>query len=402
MLAAANAFAQASHDPLTTDMQLELQGHVTGFNANHANVAPWLQEMTLREDSTRSAVAKFANRKISRASDLDAGIAEWSQMISAMERLRANLIEILPNERNSLTDVLDQHIAEALLTAQAMDAVVGAVVSTVRDENRQTILRNAGILSGRTRTVPIVSAPVAQAGDWFDSVEMALDTSISWVRDDQAQGSGRDVGIDLALIGRIGDQLELGVSGTRSRYAIGGPTGLEYHSQGIDIFGQFHATDHLSLGIFANNTHVDIEDSEVFLPSLGTSIGLGDSYTRWGLGASATVSGDAAGIELGWTTSVASTNNSSLAKAFDHQNSVWVNLFDATKFWNDSLSTTLHATNFHAIKNVTDEDGRFWFVGARANLAVNDRVSIEAGYEKTLGLKDFREDRVTLSLVYGF
>jgi glycosidase len=109
-----------------------------------------------------------------------------------------------------------------------------------------------------------------------------------------------------------------------------------------------------------------------------------------------------AGFELGWTTSVASTHNSSLAEAFEHQNSIWVNLLDATKFWNDSLSTTVDATRFDAIKNVTEEDGRFWFVGARATYALNDRVSIETGYEKTLGLMEFREDRVTLSLVYGF
>jgi hypothetical protein len=389
-------------DPFTVDVRLKLQNQVTGFNASDAQIDPWLNEMTLREAHTRFAVAEFANRAVSRADELNEGIAEWSQMIDAMQRLRTNLTELLPNERASVTGVLDERIAQAQLTAQTMEAVVGAVVSTVRDENRQTVLRNTGILSGRTRTVPVVSAPVAQAGGWFDSLEMAFDSSVAWVRDDHAQGSGRDVELNLALIGRIGTQLEIGISGTRSRYAIGGPTNLEYHSQGLDIFGQFHATDNLSLGLFANSTHVDIEDREVVLPSLDTPIRLGDSYTRWGLGASATLSGQVSGIELGWTSSVASINNSSLARAFDHQNSIWVNLFDATHFWNDSLSTTLHATNFHSIKNTTDEDGEFWFVGASANYAINDRVSIEAGYEKTLGLQAFREDRVQLSLVYGF
>jgi hypothetical protein len=104
------------------------------------------------------------------------------------------------------------------------------------------------------------------------------------VRDDAADGSGRDVEINLALIGRIGDQLELGIGGTRSRYAISGPTSLECHSQGIDLFGQFYATENFALAVFANSTQVAAEDSEVTLPSLASTISLGDRYTRWGGG----------------------------------------------------------------------------------------------------------------------
>jgi hypothetical protein len=392
----------SANDSFTSDVNLKLQNRVTGFDPHHAVVDPWLAEMSLREIQTRSAIAEFADRAIGHPSDLDAGVAEWTLMIDAMKRLRKNLLELHPNEAENVISVVDERIADALLTAETMDAVVGAVVSTVRDENRQTILRNMGILSGRTRTVPIVGAPVAHAGDWFDEIELALDSSIAWVRDDQARGSGRDIEIDLSLIGRIGQQLELGLSASRSRYAIGGPTSLEYHSQGLDLFGQFHASEHLSFGLFVNTTYIDIEDRAVVLPALATPIQLGDSYTRWGLGASATLAGELAGLQLGWTSSIASTENTSLADAFDQKNSVWVNLFDLTHFWSDSLSTTLHATSFHAIKNTSTADGRFWFVGASANWAINDRVSLEAGYEKTLALRDFREDRVILSLVYGF
>ena len=399
LLLAATVVAQVSDD-FTFEVRLTLQNKVSGFNANDLRVDPWLQEMTLREIQTRDAVADFAKRAVSDPNQLKSGIEEWSLMIEAMERLRANLIDL--HDEAEVVDALDHRIENAKLTATTMNAVVGAVVSTTREENRQTVLRNMEILAGRTRTAPVVSTPVATAGDWFSSLEFALDSSVAWVKDSQADGSGKDVEIDLSLIGRVGDQLELGISASRSRYAIGGPTSLEYHSQGIDLFGQFHATDNLSLGLFVNNTHVDIEDSEVILPSLGAPLKLGDSYSRWGLGASATFAGQVAGLEVGWTTSIASTENSSLGDAFDQKNSVWVNLFDVTRFWSDSLSTTLHATGFHAIKNTTDADGRFWFVGGSANWALNDRVSLEAGYEKTLALRDFREDRITFSVIYGF
>jgi hypothetical protein len=155
------ALSAAASSSFTFDVELKLQNQVTGFNRSDGAIQPWLTAMALHERRTPAAISKLENRPIRRAADLDHGLKEWEKTIAALVRLRQNLVDLLPAERNQVADVLDERIADAVRTARAMDAVVGAVLSTVRNEGQHTIILNAGLLSGRPRTLPVVSAPVA-------------------------------------------------------------------------------------------------------------------------------------------------------------------------------------------------------------------------------------------------
>lgn len=193
----------------------------------------------------------------------------------------------------------------------------------------------------------------------------------------------------------------MGFVGAHDRYEIGGPTNLERQSNSLDVFLNYFATDHFSVGSFVNYTHIDIEDNPFVDPLLGP-ISLGDSYSRWAAGVNIAANIVVAGLDWGWTSSLSNGNNKSLDQIFDQKNIVWINMLDVQRNWTDSLSTILYASYYTTVKNDSAADGSFWFLGGDVEMAITDRLSVSAGYEATVGYNDYRENRLNANVTFAF
>jgi hypothetical protein len=231
--------------------------------------------------------------------------------------------------------------------------------------------------------------PAVEAGDWFESLELAIDTNYASVHDGQIGGSGHEGETTLTLTGNIGDALQLSLAHSVSRVDIGGTTPLEQNGHNTTLMASYLVTENLTLGAFVSFTQTDIEEQDV------------DDV--WGAGLLASYAREIKGFDVGLTGTIASlTDNSSLADLFDSKDSVAGAIFDVSRSLSDALSATVYTGMYTALHNVTEQDQTFWSLGAELNYAPNDTMAIGLGYERTLDLESFQDHRVNASIAVNW
>ncbi len=378
-----------------------LGDHVDNFNPAAVKIQPWLEAMSERESNTRARLRSFRSGNIG---GLRNALGQWNSMIDAMDNLRINMLEAFLNQSDSINDVLNDRFAQALATAANISKVASAVENADVSEDRTIAFRNvtnAAMRNNRAGNPGVKKSVTAAGGEWVTDLTMIVNYSVASFTDSNADGSGHDTGTAFTVYGTIAETLELGFVGAHYRYEIGGPTNLERQSNSLDVFLNYFATDHFSVGSFVNYTHIDIEDTPFVDPLLGP-ISLGDSYSRWAAGVNIAANIVVAGMDCGWTSSLSNGNNESLDQIFDQKNTVWINMLDVQKNWTDSLSTILYASYYTTVKNDSAADGSFWFLGGDVEMAITDRLSVSAGYEATVGYNDYRENRLNTNVTFAF
>jgi hypothetical protein len=231
--------------------------------------------------------------------------------------------------------------------------------------------------------------PPTEAGDWFESLELAIDTNYASVHDGQLGGSGHEGQTTFTLTANIGDEWQLSLSHALSRVDIGGATPLEENANNTTLMVSYLATEKLTLGAFVSFTQTDIEEQDV------------DDV--WGAGLLASYGTQIKGFDVGVTGTLASLNdNDSLADIFDSQDAVGAVLFDVSRSLSDSVSATVFAGLYSALNNKTESDQTFWTTGADITYAPNDVMAVGLGYERTLDLENFQDHRINASIAVNW
>lgn len=296
-------------------------------------------------------------------------------------------------------DVIDAIVAEAAEGIHVLGMVEHARETMDRSFGQAFHLNTLSALRGGTFRPP-AARNLAAAGPSISGLQLAGDYWYTTFTDTQYDWNGRNKGGTIAVSGVAAQRLDIGVSSSRSSYTILPPVDIVRESEDHDAYVMWSLTPALSLGAFLGYSQIDIGERTFIV--LGQPIQVGDSYHRWQVGALADLRVERETYGWGVTTSLASGNKRSLSRVLDDEDSSWATLVDVHKSWGDHLATSLHATYFAMLDNEQDADGFFWIVGADAEVALNDRISVSIGYEKTLGRRGYRDDTVNLGLVLSW
>jgi len=277
--------------------------------------------------------------------------------------------------------------------------------STESDANRLAAIRQNAyshqIQSFRRLTARIVRSTLraglrpgrglVQAGPAFKITDVTVDTGYSAIKHMNVTAAGEDAeGYNTeAVVGiawKLGDQFDGGLELTHSRTYIRGPNGWETETQGGDAYLTLTLNDYLALGVFGTAEQVDVENVN----------GNGFRYTGGG-----TVNGMLHVGNTDFTASLvlAGTSEDITRREYD---TLLCTLLDAESSWTDTLSTSVFLYGSDSIRQDMPGDRTFWSVGADVTYTPTERWGLVFGYEKTLDIKDFREDRLHVSLRYSW
>lgn len=269
------------------------------------------------------------------------------------------------------------------LAEQIREAVVDRAIFRREARNHVRTLARQHRARNSIKPRRVVRPP--EAGDWFDSFELAIDTSYASVSDGQIGGSGHEGETTITLFSNIGDKIQLSLAHSISRIDIGGATPLEESANNTTLMASYLLTENLTIGGFLSFTRTDIEDQE--------------ADDVWGAGLLASYAREIKGFDVGLTGTIASLNdNSSLADIWDDKDSVAGAIFDVSRSLSDAVSATVFTGVYTSLDNDTEQDATFWSLGADINYAPNDTMAVGIGYERTLDLDDFQDHRVNASI----
>ena len=231
--------------------------------------------------------------------------------------------------------------------------------------------------------------PEIEAGDWLESMELAIDSNYASVHDGQLGGSGHEGETTFTLSTNIGDAWQLALSYSLSRVDIGGAVPLEANANNSTLMVTYLATEKLTVGGFVSFTQTDIEEQDV------------DDV--WGAGLLASYATQVKGFDVGVTGTIASlADNSSLGDIYDPQDAIAATLFDVSRSLTDALSATVFTGFYSSLHNTTEFDQTFWTFGADLNYAPNDVIVVGVGYERTLDLENFQDHRINASIAVNW
>jgi hypothetical protein len=187
-------------------------------------------------------------------------------------------------------------------------------------------------------------------------------------------------------IGQIGTA-GLTLNSSRTRYR--GALGTETNTFGADAYANVELTKHLSSGLFATGSHVDIDE---IADGVGASYGGGTTLSAWqGFGT----------LDI--------TGTVALVKTFqevgvNEQDTLFTSLLDVQKTWTDTFSTSVYAFYSDSLRDHSrlDGDRTFCSVGLDLIYSPTDRLGFTIGGEKTLSLNDLRDYRINTGVLLSW
>ena len=83
---------------------------------------------------------------------------------------------------------------------------------------------------------------------------------------------------------------------------------------------------------------------------------------------------------------------------------LYVGSFTVSRAWTDYLSTSLTAAYTDSLKTDVDDDGdnSYWNLGGTVYWIVSEQATISAGYDKIVGLTDFKSHTFSLNFTWYF
>jgi len=193
---------------------------------------------------------------------------------------------------------------------------------------------------------------------------------------EDAEGIFQETLIDMGW--EAGDRITGGLELLHSRTFVRGRYGWETQTFGGDAFLTLKIGRHLRLGAFGSAEQVDVEyvNDNGFRYTGGAVLGGRIDVGKTTLGASAVL---------------AATFEDVTRREYD---TLVCSLLDAETQWSERITTSLFLFGSDSIRQDMPGDRSFWTAGGEVRYMLNERWTVTLGYEKTLAVKDYREDRV--------
>jgi hypothetical protein len=389
------------NDAFTQTIEAKMESDVDGFTRTDMKIAENLAEIREKEQATRRKLRGFKSRS---PEEMKNALGEWNKMIDAAVRMREKMLTLAEysGEHSNIRNAMNERIARARETAMNVTRVVGALEEVDNSGDRRLAHRGVGRAAQRTGRshVPATARAATTAGG-AELLDVYLGGSYTTFDDDAAESDGSEWETTLGTSFLLSDALTLGVSLNYSEYEIGGITDVERQSSGIEMDLLYEYSDELAIAVFGGYSRVDVEDAIVVDPLLG-AISLGDNYDNWNAGIAVSLNREIGGFDVGLTPSLVALDGEDPGGLLDFGRTAALILVDCQKGWNDDLSSIVFASHFQALGDDVNGDRSYWTVGGELSWAVNDRVVIGVGYEKTLGYEDYSDNRFLGNVTWNF
>ncbi len=247
------------------------------------------------------------------------------------------------------------------------------------------------IVRGTARFWRAGNRRLVQAGPEFRLTDIAADVSYGVVKHMNVTTTGEDAEGYLreTVIGagwELGDMVSGGFELTNSRTYVRGPNGWETEATGGDAYLTLELNESFTIGAFGTAEQIDIED-------------FNDNGFRYTGGATVTGQLRVGDTNLAASIVLAGTSEDVTRREYD---TLFCSLLDAETSWSEKLSTSVFLYGSDSLRQDMPGDRSFWTAGADVDYAATERLSVTFGYEKTLAIKDFREDRLHLTLTWSW
>ncbi|NOY81293.1 MAG: hypothetical protein GXP31_09845 [Kiritimatiellaeota bacterium] len=247
------------------------------------------------------------------------------------------------------------------------------------------------IVRGTARFSRAGNRRLVQAGPDFRLTDVAADVSYGVLKHMNVTATGEDaegyvretvVGIGWELGEAVGGGFEL----TNSRTYVRGPNGWETEATGGDAYLTLELNEIFTIGAFGTAEQIDVE-------------GFNDNGFRYTGAATVTGQFQLGDTNLAASVVLAGTSEDVTRREYD---TLLCSLLDAETKWSEKISTSVFVYGSDSLRQDMPGDRSFWTVGADVDYAATDRWGLTFGYEKALAIKDFREDRLHLTLTYSW
>lgn len=377
-------------DDVPQAVREEIQGDIA---ANDTNITDSQTKITQEHSEVVFAEGQNASLR-DRLSNLETQLRSREDIIFANQ---GNITDAAGAQAALRLNI--EEVAKAIEVIQLIDALVQ---NAQQSTTEQITTRNLNNIRRANYSPPQTKAPGAAAGEFFTDLSLSTGFSFASFHDGAAGGSGHDSANSFFLSGTFADEVQFGLGVSYSEYKIGGGVDLRRRTVVYDFYANHDVTDNLTVGLFLNQSQIDVEDAIIDIPIIGEQ-NLAQNVDRLGAGVLVSTFAEIKDVNVGITTTVSSSNKISVERLLDNEDAAWATMVDAQKYWTDQFSTVAYATFYTELDNEDeDSDGTFWIVGAEASYAPNDWMDVSLGFERTLKYHRFKDNRLNANVNFYF
>jgi len=251
-------------------------------------------------------------------------------------------------------------------------------------------------LSQSVRHVEENTAIKGAKGSGIIGTDFYLDSKYSSVENRVLNAKGHETEISAFASLKFSESLSLGLGYSHNRYDVSSKFfDAENNTQTMDLVLSYRLENGLSISSFVNFSTIDVEENAWWMQ---------DTVDRWGMGLAVAYTYNVnEKLALDYIGMLSSFNKSSIARAFDNEDSSFVNMLRATYNMNDTISVSVYGMSVTALDREDNRpDGCYFVYGTDVNFGFTANMGLVIGYETTAADEDNNRNSLTASMKVSF